>query len=136
VSEELATRGDDNQSRALVVASRVDLAEHAELLATHKKCAQNEAFWKKEKERAAERLQALMGESGTEGVIDGKEVLTYEYTDRMRTADFKKAHPDLYEAYTDEVTKLEFNVESFKRNRPDIYHEFQSRSLINKFSVL
>lgn len=114
----------------------VPLDEYAELLAEHRKCKENEAFWKAQAEERAKKIEALLGEDGVRGTIAGKVVLTYERTDRMRTADLKKDDPALYELYVEEMTVRTFDVASFKLSRPDLYERYQSRSLINKFSVM
>lgn len=115
-----------------LVAAPVALDEHVELLAAYNKCAENEKFWRDKKEEIKEQITKLLGEA-TLGTIDGKPAFTYEYTDRMRTEQFRKDHPDLWQAYQRPVTKDEFDMGLFRLARPGLYHEYQSRSAISKW---
>lgn len=122
-------------SKELELASKMDVDEYAELFAAHRQCLDNIEFWKKEAAKAAARIAALMGPDHTAALINGQEIFTFNYVDKMRVGDFKKEHPDLYEMYVRERTVTEFDIEGFKRARPDLYREYQSRAMRNTFEI-
>ena len=122
-------------AKEIVPAFSTPMDDEVELLLAHQKCKENERFWHKQAEEIEERIKMLLGDS-VEGTVNGREAVTYEYTDRMRTADFKKDDPELYEIYVEEHEVRSFNVEKFKLARPDLYRRYQSRTLLNKFSVM
>jgi hypothetical protein len=76
--------------------------------------------------KAALRVVAGDNESLT---LNGREVFTYNHINGFRGADFKKDHPDLYEAYLHTVEKDELDVKTLKSARPDLYKQYQSRQL-------
>lgn len=110
----------------------VELDAYVGLLEAHKNAKAQIKYWGGKVEEYEQKIAAILGDS-EKGTVHGKVVLTYQRVDRLRGAALKAAHPDLYEVYTDEVTRREFNVASFKFARPDLYEEFQSRAMVSKF---
>lgn len=120
-------------SNELAIPTRVELDEVAGLLAEHHRCLETIKKWEERRDELAAKIQLIMGDS-TVGTVAGKDVVTYERTERFQGARFKKDHPDLYEVYTDTVEVEQFNVKSFKLARPDLYEEYQVRSLRNLYT--
>ena len=86
------------------------------------------AFWEAEKAKFQARLAEVMGDAEI-GTVNGEEVLTYQFEERFRGGDFKKAYPDMHKLYTREVVTTTFDLESFKLTRPKQYKEFRVRSM-------
>ena len=100
----------------------VDLLD---LLAEAKRMA---AFWKGEEAKARERIAQVLGDAEI-GTVNGEDVLTFRFEERFRGSDFRKAFPDMYKLYTREIVKTDFDLESFRLSRPEMYEEFRVRSM-------
>lgn len=111
-----------------VLPAKVELDEHAELIARYRKCRDLEAQWKKEKEIAKSKLAALMGDAEI-GLLDGEKVLSYAREERFNTSEFRKQYPDMYKLYLKPMQVEQFDLESFRLTRPELFAEFQVRSL-------
>jgi hypothetical protein len=105
------------------------------ILAVHEaRCAQEIKRWQAERDQAREEMAKLLGEAEV-ATIGGKEVIHFERIKKMRTADLKKDHPDLYRIYSREITKEEFDLEWFERAQPELYREYQTRVLRNTIDI-
>jgi hypothetical protein len=105
-----------------------ELDAHVSLLEAYDECRRNIDFWKQRQEKVKAELDAVMG-SATVGTVEGSPVLTYRYENRFQGSEFRKTYPDTYRMFTHEVTKTEFDLDWFKRSRPDLYDQFRVRSL-------
>jgi hypothetical protein len=101
-------------------------------LADHRECLKMIKFWEDRAKRLAAEIDAFMG-NATVGTVNGENVLSYKYIDRFRGKDFQNDYPDMYRLFTHEVAKTEFDLEWFKRARPDLYEQYRARSLRNGF---
>lgn len=104
------------------------LDQHVKLLAEMKECQDMERFWKKRLERLKEQAAKLMGDNEV-GTINGEKALTYQWEDRFNSTDFRRQYPNMYELYSHEVTEKKFDANWLKRARPDLYKQFQVRSM-------
>lgn len=87
-----------------------------------------EAYWKKRAEELAAAVKHVAGDH-EELTLNGKPVFSHRPIETFRGADFKKDHPDLYQAYLHMVEKPELDVRTLKSARPELYKEYQSRQL-------
>jgi hypothetical protein len=85
-------------------------------------------YWKNRVDELKAAVRVVAGEN-EEITLNGKPVYTYHYINGFRGEDFRKDHPDLYEAYLHEVRKMELDTTTLKSARPDVYREYQSRQL-------
>jgi hypothetical protein len=85
-------------------------------------------YWKERVDELKAAVRAVAGE-GEEVTLNGKPMFTYHYINGFRGEDFKKDHPDLYEAYLHPVTKQELDVKTLRSAKPDVYRQYQSRQL-------
>jgi len=85
-------------------------------------------YWKNRVDELKAAVRAVAGEN-EEITLNGKPVFTYHYINGFRGEDFKKDHPDLYEAYLREVKKMELDTTTLRSARPEMYREYQSRQL-------
>lgn len=85
-------------------------------------------YWKERVDELKAAVRAVAGES-EEVTLNGKPIFTYHYINGFRGEDFKRDHPDLYEAYLRPVTKHELDVKTLRSAKPDVYRQYQSRQL-------
>jgi hypothetical protein len=85
-------------------------------------------YWKERVDELKAAVRAVAGES-EEVTLNGKPMFTYHYINGFRGEDFKRDHPDLYEAYLHPVTKQELDVKTLRSAKPDVYRQYQSRQL-------
>jgi hypothetical protein len=111
-----------------IVPAKIELDEHADLIARYRKCRDLEAQWKKEKEIVKAQLAKLMGDAEV-GLLNGEKVLTYAREERFNTTEFRKQYPDMYKLYMKEKTVEQFDLEGFRLTRSELFEEFQVRSL-------
>lgn len=88
----------------------------------------NIKFWTQQRAQVQEELAKIMGDA-TIGTVNGRQAVTYRTEERFRGADFKKVYPDTYRSFVHDVTTQRFDVELLKASRPDLYQEFQVRSM-------
>lgn len=105
-----------------------DLDEHVALLAALEECRKNIEFWTSRRDKVKVQLEDVMG-TATVGTVDGREVLTFRWENRFRTAEFRKAFPDTYRTFVHEVTHKEFDASWLEQVRPDLYNQFRVRSM-------
>lgn len=117
------------------VAPATMLFDEYRILAVHERhCAQEIKRWKVEQDEARAEMAKLLGDAEV-ATIGGKDVIHFERINKMRTADLKKDHPDLYRIYSREVTEERFDPEWFERAQPDLYREYQTRVLRNTVDI-
>jgi hypothetical protein len=112
----------------------VALDGHVAKLKKLAEASDNVKFWKAEHERLKGELDKIMGDA-TVGTVDGAQVLTYRYEERFRGSDFQKKYPDTYRSFVTEVTQKKFDLDGFKRVRPDLYEEFRVRAMKNSYET-
>lgn len=120
-------------SKEVAVRSKVELDGVEGLLAEHRRCLDSIKQWEERRDALAAKIEEIMGDAEV-GTVEGREVVTYARTDRFQGSRFKKDHPDLYEVYTDLVEVPQLNVKSIKLARPELYEQYQSRSLRNTYT--
>jgi hypothetical protein len=103
-------------------------------LAKYNECTKAIKYWTEERDRVVALLTERLGEA-EEGTVAGQVVFTYRRKDGFNSTRFKKDHPDLARMYTRTVEKLEFDADWFKRTRPELFREYQTRSVRNEFNV-
>lgn len=91
-------------------------------------CQENVDFWSKRLAKLKGALAALMGDA-TVGTIGGEPAVTYEPVDRFNSTEFKKKHPNMFQAYQRTIEKKELDVAALKLSRPELYAQFQVRPL-------
>lgn len=106
--------------------------EYLQLLAYEAYCAGAAAHWKKERERYRARIQEILGDATVGVDVRGDQLVTYAPKEVMRTQDFARDYPALHKLYTRPKVVDQFDVEALKRERPELYRQYQSRALINK----
>lgn len=98
------------------------------LLAEDVECANMIKWWMARREVVQDRLKAILGDHEI-GTVNGQEAIHYERQNRFNGTAFKKKYPALYEAYVVEKVKRELDPELLKMSQPDIYRQFQVRSM-------
>ena len=111
----------------------VALDAQVDLLGKYSECTRAIKYWTGELDRVKDLLAKAMGKSEV-GTVNGVPVLTYKPQNRFRETDFKKQYPDMYRLYETERTTVKFDIELFKRSRPELYTEFQVRAMRSDFS--
>lgn len=105
-----------------------DLDAQAALYERYLRCKALRDQWQDAMDLARSELALAMGDA-EEGFISGKRVLTYAREDRFNSTEFKKQYPDLHRLYMRDVSKQQFDLDSFKIARPELFEQFQVRSL-------
>jgi hypothetical protein len=85
-------------------------------------------YWKNRVDELKAAVRIVAGEN-EEITLNGKPAFTYHYINGFRGEDFRKDHPDLYEAYLHEVKKMELDTTTLRSARPEVYREYQTRQL-------
>lgn len=88
--------------------------------------------WAKIEEELKEQVDKLLGDRD-HGSINGEEAVLRRWEDRFATARFRKEHPELARFFEREVTVREVDVDMIRRTRPDLYRQYQTAKLLNKF---
>jgi len=90
---------------------------------------EQKAWWAAQEDKFATQLKEAAGDED-ELVIDGKVVWTFARTATLQLARFKKEQPEeLVEAFLELQEEQVFNAAKLKRQRPDLYAEYQTRTL-------
>lgn len=121
-----------NEKSSLMVPTpdpaAIALDAYVALLAEDVECANMQKWWAERRKVVQARLKAIMGACEV-GTVNGQEVVHYERQNRFNSTDFRKKYPALYEAYMVEHTRREFDADLLKHSQPDIYQQFQVRSM-------
>jgi hypothetical protein len=107
---------------------RLTLDQYVTLLADYRECQNTMEFWKKRLEKIKAQMAEIMGDHEI-GTVNGDPVFFYQRQDRFNSSEFRKQYPDMYRLYTHEVTEAKFDVDWFKKARPDLYAEFQVKAM-------
>ncbi len=113
---------------------KIALDAYVNRLAEFKESQQMIKFWKGRLERQQEELARIMGDF-TIGTVNGEDVLFYEPIERFRGEDFKKDWPDMARLYTRAVEKKVLDTAWLREERPDLWRDYQVRSMRNTFEV-
>ena len=111
---------------------QVQLDAQVDLLAKYNECNRAIKYWKTELERTKEQLIKMMGDA-VEGTVDGRVVFTYKPIERFNVTEFKREYPDLHRLFTREMSKVEFDEAWFRNSRPELWQQFQVRTVKNDF---
>lgn len=111
----------------------VALDAKVDLLAKYNECTRAIKYWDGELSRVKEELTKLLGDA-EEGTIEGRVVVTHKPIDRFNEGAFKKLYPDMHRLYTRELTKVAFDVESFRISRPELFEQFKVKTFRNEFN--
>ncbi len=90
--------------------------------------------WKKEADEVADALREFAGDT-THIKLDGTEVLTYNWKDAFRGADFTKDYPEMAKRFTRVMEKSVLDVDWLKSVHPEVYRRYQTRALVTKYTV-
>lgn len=74
------------------------------------------------------RMRQRLAPDAREFYLNGKVVATYDPVDKMQTRQLQKDNPALYEEFVELVTERRFDEEHFKKEHPEIWKQYQSRS--------
>lgn len=88
-------------------------------------------YWSDRVEGLKDLVRRVAGDH-TELKLNNKVVYTYEGINRLRGEALKKDHPDIYQAYSDIVSKSEFNLALFRSANPEMFAQYQTRVLKKK----
>lgn len=109
-----------------------ELDQHVKILADMRECKNTIDFWTKRWEELKTQMAEIMGDAEV-GTVNGEVALTFHKTERFSSGEFRKKYPDMYKFYTREVTTERFDEKWFRTTRPELWEEFQSRSMLNKW---
>lgn len=136
----MSDQSDIEAAKELVIPARISAPEVRNLdayvskLAEYDECRISISFWEKRRDRIKAELAEIMG-SAEIGTVNGEPVLFYAPVERFRTREFARQYPDFYRLYQRDITKKLFDPDWLKDERPDLYKEFQVRSMRNTFEA-
>lgn len=110
----------------------VAMDQYVDLVKRWREATKARIGWGKIEEDLKEQIDKLLGDTNS-GTINGEEAVLRRWEDRFATARFKKENPELARFYEREVTVREIDVDMIQRTRPDLYREYQTAKLLNKF---
>lgn len=125
---------DQEVGQELQKPSDIDLTAHARLLAEERECASMIKFWKERMEIVRQRITAVMGDAEL-GTVNGMEAVHFGYRDQFNGTEFKKQYPNLYHTFSREMTETKLDTEWLRQARPDLYRQFQVRTLRVTYNV-
>jgi hypothetical protein len=109
--------------------TRVDLAEHRQLLADLATVEEQEKQIQALKAELRAKLKKIIGEGG-EGILDGRPIYAYVATEGFAAAKLKKDYPDFYDHYCKTQMQTVLDVDRLARELPELYAAYQVRSLM------
>lgn len=115
--EELKTK---HKTVELSVVSDADL--HLELLNAKRQAK----FWTDKADSLKAKVAGMMGDAEV-GLWNGEPIFTKIPIERLNMTDLKADYPDLYEVYLHKVEKNEFDEDTFKLARPDLWARYAVR---------
>jgi hypothetical protein len=106
----------------------IPMDSYVDKLTEYKECQRMIKFWRARLEAIQEELTKAMGDAEV-GLIDGKPAIYYKKKNAFRGKDFAALYPDTYRLFTRDVVHKEFDLEWFKKVRPEQFEEFKVRSM-------
>lgn len=107
---------------------QVAMERYIKFLAEERECANMLKWWAERHKAVKNAITGILGDAEV-GTVNGTEAVTYRYRNQFNSTEFAKKYPNLYEIYKREQTKIEFDPEWLRTSRPDLYREFQVRTL-------
>lgn len=104
--------------------------ELAQLVRQHRQALDVAKRAKEEADQIGDQVAALVG-NNTLITFKGRSILTYRPVNRFAGAKFTREQPELAQFYMFPVTKEELDVDLIRRTKPDLYQQYQVRSMIN-----
>ena len=87
-----------------------------------------ESAWRAEAERLYKRIVEALGDAYA-GTVNGEKVLTYRPKAIYAGSRLRKDFPDLTEHFMEYKTSVEFNVDKFAEQHPEIAERYRVRAL-------
>jgi hypothetical protein len=110
----------------------VPMDQYVDLVKRWREATKARMGWTKIEEEIKAEIDKILGDRN-EATINGETAVERRWEERFATARFKKEDPDTARFFEHEVTKREIDVDMIRRTRPDLYKQYQTSKLINKF---
>lgn len=87
---------------------------------------ENEAGWTRHVKFLREQIEKLIGDAHA-GKVGDRKVVTYRPIDTWSVSGLKRDYPEMVAHFEHEVSKVEFDLEAFRAQHPDIAAAYRSR---------
>lgn len=112
----------------------VPMDQYVDLFKRWQEATKARMGWAKIEAQIKEEINNLLGATDV-GLINGEEAVLRRWEDRFATGEFRKKDPETARFFETEKTVRVIDVDLIKLTRPELYRQYQTSKLINKFDA-